>query len=1263
MPAASKSAPPPDVLFAQKASAVAKCAGLDPRSLDLEKFRALAPVIFARAYCAIYREELDDCDVEEKPQIAAQLVIEGLLSKTNVGALEQISGEDVCAGSHRAIGVLVGVLFAEGQRMWLAKQEEKRRQQQELEQSMKAAVTNADAHGDHHVHMHQQQVITTTTTTSSSKKKVKKVSKKSKGKQQQQHQQQRHRSAGPEAEDDEVEENNEEYAADFVDGGDEEGEDVQEEDGAVSNEQQLLRVDTRKSGGNNKKKGIDERDQSPSPKEIRQLMERVKYLEEKLQKVSSSGKGGRTGGGMGVGVPSRLAKSSSSSRKGAGRGGGRDDDEELMVREDDDVDEDGEDGISRQLVSLPAPAYKHSIRPRSAPSHSNKQPKRRILSGDGGGMNAAGDLVATNSEGENMPQIGGSGGGAMQVFISKFTYDMSSGRRILKSAAEMEIEEARRKREAAGNVKSLSEMETAVPTPSQQQQRHPPPPAPQLSPTRGPTLAEWPGETTKMSAEEWVRKAKLERNLKEQKALAHLEAVKELIRPRIFGAYKKLDKLDMVFSIEHCFQCHCHNVTLRHSSQEYVKKADFFLKMLAQFAHSCSVGVRVGVTRFHANITSKSRDTDKDSRIGAFEVQVACKNSKGEVVVEMLHSKLSTRRWPSKGVMEKRLRSFFDKHSLPTYYFRNATDTDDAPDYSNFANDGLGTYPIGIGAWSSTPLGEANWYFPADDAVIPEEPPAPKKTGGTSSKKAPAPASPAKSASATATSSSTGGAGEPEGVSGVQWVYDARGAIATPRFPIGTTVYVYGVSGGVGGAGRWPILAVVKSAPIDSTGIISIKPKYTLSSSSSGGKGAKDGDVEVHESLCVSLTGYVPPVLNLPPPPLDLMPSELMVCVLIAAHEGVGLPIASPAARGAFAKLQWQIFDPKEDRGGGSGGGPVMLCRNSFYHQIKILVGKIESKYPVPLSSSSVMEEGGGGGIDDDDVILVPSNTHPYTNKHIDLQLAYQEPTLDWVFSKLGIMGGGGGLLIDMHDFALVAHKAASALTSPPIEVKSSSSSADAPPSNEPNSAVHAPVPQQVQVPSVDMSSITVNASVVHVDVTTTTVSTTAAASVATAGGAGGSFNVTTLGDGTIDLLQHIQVYNDDANEVPAHMLQHIAPPAGNPRGGGRPQSAGTRRTSPRANSSSSSISNSTIQAPPVTVASEQASMLDEERDEKELVLPSGGGVVAEGEDGGLEAFLNDLSDDDNLPPSKSNLDGLEDEGAGGGLYADDFADESASGL
>ena len=50
------------------------------------------------------------------------------------------------------------------------------------------------------------------------------------------------------------------------------------------------------------------------------------------------------------------------------------------------------------------------------------------------------------------------------------------------------------------------------------------------------------------------------------------------------------------------------------------------LRALAQLAHDCGLCARVGVIRVRAKITSKSKQTDAGSRIGAFEVCFACQD-------------------------------------------------------------------------------------------------------------------------------------------------------------------------------------------------------------------------------------------------------------------------------------------------------------------------------------------------------------------------------------------------------------------------------------------------------------------------------------------------------------------------------------------------------------------------------------------------------------------------------------------------------------
>ena len=51
--------------------------------------------------------------------------------------------------------------------------------------------------------------------------------------------------------------------------------------------------------------------------------------------------------------------------------------------------------------------------------------------------------------------------------------------------------------------------------------------------------------------------------------------------------------------------------------------ADSLLQFLAHVAHQSRLFVRLGVARFGADVSSKSRVTDLNTRIGAFEIQVS----------------------------------------------------------------------------------------------------------------------------------------------------------------------------------------------------------------------------------------------------------------------------------------------------------------------------------------------------------------------------------------------------------------------------------------------------------------------------------------------------------------------------------------------------------------------------------------------------------------------------------------------------------------
>jgi hypothetical protein len=113
-----------------------------------------------------------------------------------------------------------------------------------------------------------------------------------------------------------------------------------------------------------------------------------------------------------------------------------------------------------------------------------------------------------------------------------------------------------------------------------------------------------------------------------------------------------------------------------------------------------------------ARITTKCKHTDADSRIGALEVQVAFKDSKGVVLSDVLHSKLQSRHWPSKASMEKKLKAFLIQSRISVH-----PPVDPDPCAPGIGTDGIGCYPVGFVSWEETPLADAMWMFPANRSV------------------------------------------------------------------------------------------------------------------------------------------------------------------------------------------------------------------------------------------------------------------------------------------------------------------------------------------------------------------------------------------------------------------------------------------------------------------------------------------------------------------------------------------------------------------
>ena len=75
--------------------------------------------------------------------------------------------------------------------------------------------------------------------------------------------------------------------------------------------------------------------------------------------------------------------------------------------------------------------------------------------------------------------------------------------------------------------------------------------------------------------------------------------------------------------------------------------------------------------------------------------------------MELLHSKLVTRRWPSKTVIEKRLRAFISQCRVSSQAVFNGSDS------NGYGSEGIGgNYPIGNPLWEDTPLADESWKFP-----------------------------------------------------------------------------------------------------------------------------------------------------------------------------------------------------------------------------------------------------------------------------------------------------------------------------------------------------------------------------------------------------------------------------------------------------------------------------------------------------------------------------------------------------------------------
>jgi len=359
------------------------------------------------------------------------------------------------------------------------------------------------------------------------------------------------------------------------------------------------------------------------------------------------------------------------------------------------------------------------------------------------------------------------------------------------------------------------------------------------------------------------------------------------------------------------------------------------------------------------NGTNSSIDKERNggtslSRIGAFEIHVLYQPQSGpgnDTITETLHSKLSSQRWPSKSVLRKRFQSFLSKVNVPTF---DMSVLDMEPDFeSQKGTEGLHPYPIGpIIPFSNCPLSSDSWEFPV---------PALKSNQTCESKKEKEVLSKVKK----------------ESVVSIQWAYDCKVAANMHFFQLNKNVFVTSVDHPRGGKERNHLIGrITKSQSRDNAnGLISIRLNY------------HESDVMVEPKNCITFGSLTaPPIKSYPQ---DVFPKELGLVFYYALNpDTINIKCED---KEQVERERWRLIDSNDAKNVKT--GEIHLTRSSFFHQIRNVVWDLEKK--VTISGEGLA-------------------SHPFTSEKIDLQYAYNEGVLDWVF-------GHYGNLVNMSDLESLA--------------------------------------------------------------------------------------------------------------------------------------------------------------------------------------------------------------------------------------------------
>jgi hypothetical protein len=149
----------------------------------------------------------------------------------------------------------------------------------------------------------------------------------------------------------------------------------------------------------------------------------------------------------------------------------------------------------------------------------------------------------------------------------------------------------------------------------------------------------------------------------------HLDRTSYVGSAKVLPCYKELEPLDLLITIEHSWKNA--NGTRFKSEQEkeisdnHTKVADHIFKYITKMTHSVvKPHVRFRVMRLNAQVHRQQFDVQNKEFSKHLEVQIAFKNSKGEVYPNLLFSKHKSRQWPSIKVLDKRIRAFYSRINM-----------------------------------------------------------------------------------------------------------------------------------------------------------------------------------------------------------------------------------------------------------------------------------------------------------------------------------------------------------------------------------------------------------------------------------------------------------------------------------------------------------------------------------------------------------------------------------------------------------------------